>query len=193
LLAATSLLASPNARALDLDQLSAQLAAAQVVHGGFVQEKYLRGLPQPLRSEGHFVLERSHGLLWQLDTPIKQDYRIVPSGIDQRTSGGWRPIRQQIGLAQQSRLFIALLQGDRTALERDFSLTLQGSARAWQLELMPRAGLLKQIFTTIRIAGGQYVERIELQEAQGDGTVLRMTGSTGARLLSRQEESDFGF
>jgi len=186
------LLSCSLAHGFDLDQLSTQLAATPVVHGSFVQEKQLRGLPQPLRSTGRFVLDRSHGLLWLLETPIKQDYRIVQGGIDQRTGEGWSAIRQQAGLAQQSRLFIAILQGDRTALERDFSLELNGSTQAWQLALTPRSGLLKQIFSTIRIGGARYVERIELQELQGDATVLRLSGSTDALPLSPQEKNDLG-
>lgn len=192
-IALLGLVGSAPAHAFDLDQLSAQLASVPVVHGKFVQEKHLRGLPKPLSSEGRFVLERSRGLLWLMETPVKQDYRIVPDGIEQRTPEGWKPIRQQPGLAQQSRLFTAVLQGDRTALERDFVLTLgTASASAWQLDLVPKSPLLKQIFTSIRITGGQYVERIEMSETQGDSTVVRMTDSSGSQPVSPQERDDLG-
>jgi outer membrane lipoprotein-sorting protein len=180
------------ADALDLDQLSAQLAATPVVHGSFVQEKHLRGLPKPLLSEGRFVLERSRGLLWLMETPVKQAYRIVPDGIEQRTAEGWKAIRQQTGLAQQSRLFTAVLQGDRTALERDFTLTLGTPATGWQLNLEPKSALLKQIFTSIRITGAQFVERIEMSETQGDSTVVRMIGSNATQPVSDQEKADLG-
>jgi hypothetical protein len=182
----------PAAFALDLDQLAAQLASAPVVHGSFVQEKHLRGLPKPLQSEGRFVLERARGLLWLMETPVKQDYRIVPEGIEQRTPEGWKPIRQQAGLAQQSRLFTAVLQGDRTALDRDFTLTLGTPPSGWQLDLVPKSTLLRQIFSSIRITGAQFVERIEMQETQGDSTVVRMIGSTAAQPLASQEKDDLG-
>jgi len=187
-----SLLGSMPAHALDLDQLSAQLAASPVVHGNFVQEKYLRGLPKPLTSDGRFVLDRARGLLWLMQTPVRQDYRIVPAGIEQRTPEGWKPLRQQAGLAQQSRLFTAVLQGDRVALERDFVLTLGAPDTGWQLDLVPKSPLLKQIFTSIKITGAQFVERIEMRETQGDSTVVRMTGSSASQPLSPQEKDDLG-
>lgn len=61
------------ALAFDLQQLSDQLARPVVVQGNFVQEKHLRSLPQPLLSKGRFVLSREFGLLWLLETPLKQD------------------------------------------------------------------------------------------------------------------------
>ena len=190
--ACAGLLGSMPAHALDLDQLSAQLAASPVVHGNFVQEKYLRGLPKPLTSDGRFVLDRARGLLWLMQTPVRQDYRIVPAGIEQRTPEGWKPLRQQAGLAQQSRLFTAVLQGDRVALERDFVLTLGAPDTGWQLDLVPKSPLLKQIFTSIKITGAQFVERIEMRETQGDSTVVRMTGSSASQPLSPQEKDDLG-
>ena len=93
--------------------------------------------------------------------------------------------------AEQNRLFFAVLQGDSSGLQRDFELNLQGTAEHWQLQLNPRSLLLKQIFRRIDIAGGQYVERIELEESQGDSTVLRMPASSGATALSDTERSDF--
>lgn len=177
---------------LDLDQLAAQLSSVPLVHGKFVQEKHLRGLPKPLLSEGRFVLARARGLLWLMETPVKQDYRIVPNGIEQRTPDGWKAIRQQAGLAQQSRLFTAVLQGDRTALERDFTISLGKPATGWQLDLAPKSELLKQIFTRITITGAQYVERIEMNETQGDRTVVRMMSNSAAQPMSQQEKDDLG-
>ncbi|QEI07634.1 outer membrane lipoprotein carrier protein LolA [Pigmentiphaga aceris] len=188
----TALLGSLPAHALDLDQLAAQLSSVPLVHGKFVQEKHLRGLPKPLLSQGRFVLERAHGMLWLMETPVKQDYRIVPAGIEQRTPEGWKPIRQQAGMAQQSRLFTAVLQGDRSALERDFSLTLSTPASGWQLDLVPKSALLKQIFTSIKITGTKYVERIEMSETQGDSTVVRMVDSNASQPLTAQEKDDLG-
>ena len=65
------------AHAFDLQQLSDQLAKPDVIHGHFIQEKHLRALPQPLTSQGTFVLAKNHGLLWLLKTPLQQDYRIT--------------------------------------------------------------------------------------------------------------------
>jgi hypothetical protein len=181
----------PTAEAFDLDQLGAQLAKPAVVRGPFIQEKHLRALPQPLTSKGEFVLSRDLGLLWQLRSPLTQDYRIDASGIARRTPQGWQLQPGQDVAAQQSRLFLAVLQGDHGGLARDFALQLRGSAEAWQLTLVPHSRLLQQIFSRIRIDGGALVERIELVETQGDRTLMRMPQSRAGDALSEQERGAF--
>ena len=181
----------PTAEAFDLDQLGAQLAKPAVVRGPFIQEKHLRALPQPLTSKGEFILGRELGLLWQLRSPLTQDYRIDASGIARRTAQGWQPQPGQDVAAQQSRLFLAVLQGDHSGLARDFALQLSGSAEAWQLTLVPHSLLLKQIFSRIRIDGGALVQRIELVETQGDRTLMRMPDSQPGVALDEQERAAF--
>lgn len=179
------------AQAFGLDELSRQLGEPAVIKGAFIQEKHLRALPQPLVSKGEFVLARDHGLLWLLKTPLQQDYRLDAKGIARRDANGWQQLPGKSAGAEQNRLFFAVLQGDSSGLQRDFELSLQGSAEHWQLQLTPRSLLLKQVFTRIDIAGGRYVEQIHLLETQGDSTVLRMPASTQAAVLTNAERTDF--
>lgn len=179
------------AQAFDLQQLSEQLARPEVIHGQFIQEKHLRALPQPLTSKGHFVLAKKHGLLWLLQTPLQQDYRITTRGIARRDGNTWQMLPDKSAGAEQNRLFLAVLQGDSSGLQRDFELSLTGSAQQWKLTLTPRSALLKQVFNQINIDGGELVQRIELLETQGDSTVLRMQDSTSTRPLSEAEQHDF--
>jgi len=185
------LLLSFCAHAFDLQQLSDQLAKPSVIHGNFIQEKHLRALPQPLTSKGTFVLAKDHGLLWLLRTPLQQDYRINAQGISRRDANGWQPLPNKSAGAEQNRLFLAVLQGDSSGLQRDFELQLQGEANQWKLTLTPRSMLLKQVFTQINIDGGGLVQKIELLETQGDSTVLRMQDSTSSQPLSDAEQHDF--
>ncbi|NNJ18696.1 outer membrane lipoprotein carrier protein LolA [Pseudomonas putida CSV86] len=174
------------AHAFGLEDLRKQLSEPEVIKGPFIQEKHLRALPQPLVSTGQFVLARDHGLLWLLQSPLKQDYRLNASGIARRDAAGWQVIPTRTAGTEQNKLFFAVLQGDSSGLERDFELALQGDARAWQLRLTPRSLVLKQIFTGIEIHGGQFVDRIELLETQGDSTVLRMPSSTSTTLTDAE-------
>ena len=179
------------ANAFDLQQLSEQLAKPDVIHGQFIQEKHLRALPQPLISKGNFVLAKNHGLLWLLKTPLKQDYRISARGIARRDGNGWQLLPNKSAGAEQNRLFLAVLQGDSSGLQRDFELALSGDAQQWKLTLTPRSLLLKQVFNQINIDGGALVQTIELLETQGDSTVLRMQDSTADQPLSDAEQHDF--
>lgn len=189
--ALTLLVLSSWANAFDLQQLSEQLAKPDVIHGQFIQEKHLRALPQPLISKGSFVLAKNHGLLWLLKTPLQQDYRITANGIARRDSNGWQPLPNKSAGAEQNRLFLAVLQGDSSGLQRDFELALSGTAQQWQLTLTPRSMLLKQVFKQINIDGGALVQTIELLETQGDSTLLRMQDSTAEQPLSEAEQHDF--
>ena len=191
-LGALALLAvSSLANAFDLQQLSQQLAKPDVIHGQFVQEKHLRALPQPLISKGSFVLAKNHGLLWLLKTPLQQDYRISAKGIARRDGNGWQLLPNKSAGAEQNRLFLAVLQGDSSGLQRDFELALSGDAQRWKLTLTPRSLLLKQVFNQINIDGGELVQTIELLETQGDSTVLRMQDSSAGQPLSDAEQHDF--
>lgn len=191
LMALSLLLTSPLTLAFTLDDLQTQLSTPAVVTGPFIQEKHLRALPQPLQSKGRFVLARDHGLLWLLQTPLRQDYRITAKGIARRDPSGWQALPSASAATEQNRLFFAVLQGDSSGLQRDFDLNLTGEPQHWQLRLTPRSLLLKQVFTHIDISGGRFVERIELHETQGDRTLLRMPESSGAERLDDAERNDF--
>lgn len=178
------------ADSFDLAQLSSQLSKPEVVRGNFVQEKYLRALPQPLASSGSFVLARGRGLLWLLREPVQQDYRISSSGIAQRDADSWQQSDQQGPAARQNDLFLAVLRGDTEALQRDFELDLNGAPQAWVLTLKPRSTFLKQIFSAIVIQGSVTAERVELLEAQGDSTLLTLSSITVNDQLSPRELHD---
>lgn len=156
------------------ESLQAHLDNLGPASGSFVQEKHLRALPQPLTSSGRFELTEEKGLLWQLRSPVERDYRIDEHGIAQLTPQGWQEQPGRDAAAQQSRLFLALLRGDRQRLDQDFEISYQGSPDAWQVELIPRSALLRQVFARIWVEGGAQVDRIELFETQGDRTLLRL-------------------
>jgi hypothetical protein len=191
LLVLSLLLIAGNSHAFDLAQLSRQLNEPAVVRGNFIQEKYLRALPLPLTSRGTFVLARNRGLLWFLQEPLQQDYRISDSGITRRGPSGWQKADQQGPAGRQNDMFLAVLHGDIESLQRDFELELSGTVEAWQLMLTPRSLLLGQIFTAILIRGGATVERIELLETQGDSTALLLNDSQIDDQLSATELHDF--
>ena len=192
-LAATVLLMVANtamAQPFDLPQLAEQLSGPAVVRGDFIQEKHLRALPQPLTSRGQFVLARDHGLLWLLQQPIRQEYRITAQGIARRSEQGWQAVDPQGSSARQNQLFLAVLSGDTPALQRDFQLELSGEAKAWRLQLTPRGALLKQIFADIDIQGGETVTQIELHEAQGDRPLIHLLDSRIDDTLTAREQRD---
>ena len=82
----------------------------------------------PLSSRGQFVLSKQHGLLWKVQQPFAQTYRIDGQGVSLWSDKGWQSQPGQSVAARQSQLFLAVLQGNQRALEIDFNLQLQGTA-----------------------------------------------------------------
>ncbi|GGJ99050.1 outer membrane lipoprotein carrier protein LolA [Pseudomonas matsuisoli] len=179
------------AQALELTQLTERLREPAVIRGAFIQEKHLRALAKPLTSRGHYVLARDQGLLWALESPLQQVYRITPDGIERRTDDSWQPTQPNGASGRQNQLSLALLSADHARLSRDFELQLSGTDAEWQLVLTPKSTLLKQIFRAITLHGSSRVERIELDETQGDRTILRLIDGQPDSQLTAQERHDF--
>jgi len=182
------------AQAFELDDLRQQLQQAPVVRGQFVQQKILRGdAIVPLTSRGTFTLASGRGLLWHLHSPIAQELRITPDAMARRVSDThgerWQALPQQ--RHGENRLFLSVLSGDTTQLQKHFALHLNGDAQDWQLRLAPKSTVLRQIFTDILISGGAQVARIELNEAQGDATIVQLHDARPDTQLSDAEERAF--
>jgi hypothetical protein len=65
------------------------------------------------------------------------------------------------------------LTGNREAIEQRFAATVSGSAAHWSLELVPREARLRELVTTIRVAGRRAVlEEVTVTMADGDQSVM---------------------
>lgn len=185
LLMVSAALAATAAQAFSPADLAAQLQKPASVQGVFVQERHLRPPAKPLTTEGVFALKPKSGLYWQTDKPLSLRLRVNRQGIAQWDGKNrrWQPSPQG-GQAAQVKLFMAVLGGDVAALEQQFAAKLSGSAEKWQLDLQPKTAVMKQVFQSIRISGGRYVEQVELLEKQGDKTVMRFSGQRADAALS---------
>lgn len=177
------------ASSIELPELAGQLRATPLVRGDFEQEKRIPGLSRPLLSRGQFVLVPGQGLLWRLRSPLTLDYRITPRGMAGRQNGRWQPVASS-PLARDQQLFLALLSGDVERLGRDFQPQLSGNQAHWQLQLLPRSVLLRQLFRAIRLSGSDVVEEVQLDEVSGEQTRLRLVVIERGGVLSTEETSD---
>ena len=174
LAALTALCLAAAAHAFDSRELTVQLQAPKTVQGRFTQQKYLRTLTKPVTTSGRFALRPGHGLFWHLQNPFELRLRVRRDGISrQDASGAWKSNGSQSTQAAQVKLFMAVLGGDTAELQRHFTLKLSGSAGNWQLLLLPKTVVMKQVFENITISGDKLVRRIELKEKQGDRTVMQ--------------------
>ena len=168
-------LASPLLWAFSTAELAQTLQKPANVQGAFTQQRYLKSLSKPMTTNGQFVLIPKRGLLWHMQKPFENRLRVRADGIMQWNGKSWvatNPSKMN-GQSQQIRLFLDLLGGNTQGLEKQFDLQLSGSQQKWTLRLNPKTALMKQIFNHIEISGDSVVRRIELNEKQGDRTVMQ--------------------
>lgn len=158
--------------AISQQQLMTRLQQPQTIQGEFTQQRFLSAMNKPITTHGQFILLKNKGLLWQMRMPFVSDLRVTDKGIAQWNGAQWI-LNDGVGQAQQVSLFLGLLSGDMSALSEQFDIVLNGTAQDWRLSLIPSGLLMKRIFRRIEIRGADTVEGIELNEAQGDRTLIR--------------------
>lgn len=143
------------------------LKPGEILRGHFVQERFLAGFAQPLRSEGSFILVPGQGLIWRGETPFSVLTVITPAGMSQSLDG-----KETMRLSAAKAPFLARLHdvmtgamaGDWRALDGEFVLLHQND---W-VTLTPRRADLAQPIKAIRARVGRFVEEVEVQKPEGD-------------------------
>jgi hypothetical protein len=162
------------------------LASANAVRGKFSQQRFLAELAQPLASSGSFLFARNLGIDWHTKQPFDSQLVLSERGILQRDEGG-QSLRldaaEQPGLAVVSRILLALFALDFATLSRDFELFGEPRGAGWTLGLKPRAQALRGVFKLAVVSGGSVVERVFIEDGNGDRSLIELHevlyGSTG--------------
>jgi hypothetical protein len=155
------------------------LENAKVVRGKFVQRRYLTDLTQPLESSGTFLFARDAGIEWHTLQPFDSQFLLTESGIAQRDEGGVTlriQASEQPALTVVSRVFFALFALDLKALSHDFELFGEPRGTGWALGLKPRAQAMASVFRQAVVTGGATVERVALEDGNGDRSEIVLQG-----------------
>lgn len=171
--------------------VQARLAQAPVLRGDFVQEKQVAGFRRPLRSSGRFLLVRGQGLAWDTREPFAGETVLAQGRLYTRDLDGRRRLlldgAASPGAAAATALLLALLGGDLEALAADFELQERVDDAGWQLLLSPRPGPMQSAFTRLRLAGDRHVREVEVEEANGDRTLITFAAIEEAQAPTADE------
>lgn len=174
-----ALLVSPFVSALTLEDLQQRFTGQPVVRAHFDQTRTIKDLPQPLRSQGQMLIARDQGLLWDQTAPFPMQLLLDDKRMVQTING--QPPQSITAdnnpqMFQFNHLLRALFRADRKVLEQNFRVdfTDAGEGR-WSLRLTPITTPLDKIFATIDLAGNAYLERITLNDKQGDRTDITLS------------------
>jgi outer membrane lipoprotein-sorting protein len=171
-----------------LERIAAGLSHSAVLHAEFIQTKTVAALTRPIVTSGRFVYARQQGVSWKIERPYRATYLLTDTGVTELDASG-APVRsadQGPALQHVSRIFRALLEPDFKTLEQYFVPTASGDASRWELTLAPR-GPLRQVFKSVRVRGGRFVEALTLDESNGDKMEIRFLAMREAVALEADE------
>lgn len=164
---------------LSLPELMQMLGQKKSGTASFVEKKYIAMLKQPLESSGELAFTAPDRLEKRTLKPKPESMLLQGNTLQLERSDG-RKLNVALSDRPELAAFVesirATLAGDRSALERFYALTLNGSAEQWQLELVPSQPRMLKVISRIRIAGQRaQVRSIEFQQADGDRSEMTIT------------------
>jgi outer membrane lipoprotein-sorting protein len=159
----------------DIDQLMRDLAQTRSGRASFVEKKSIAMLDKPVESSGELFYSAPDRLEKRTLKP-KAESMILDQGtlVIER---GRQKNRLQLQDYPELAAFIdsirGTLAGDRKALERNYRLSLDGTAEHWTLQLLPVDEKMQAVVKRIRIAGVRdEVRSIEIVQADGDSSLM---------------------
>jgi outer membrane lipoprotein-sorting protein len=159
----------------NIDQLMHVLAQTRSDHASFVETKTIAMLDKPLKSSGELLYIAPDHLEKRTLKPKPESMTV--DGDTLLIERGHQKHRLQLQDYPELAAFIdsirGTLAGERTALERNYRLSLDGKAEDWTLQLLPVAKKMQRVVKRIRISGVENtVRRIEITQTDGDSSLM---------------------
>ncbi len=159
----------------DIEQLMQSLAQTRVGHAHFIEKKFIALLDKPVESSGELFYNAPDRLEKRTLKP-KPESMLLDQGalLIERGRQKYRlPLQDYPELAVFIESIRGTLAGDRTALERNYQLTLGGNIDQWTLRLVPLDEKMRAVVQSIRIAGVRdAIRRIEIFQTDGDRSLM---------------------
>lgn len=159
----------------DIDQLMRGLAQTRSGQASFVEKKSIAMLDKPVESSGELFYSAPDHLEKRTLKPKAESMTVDIGTL--AIERGSKKYRLQLQDYPEVAVFIdsirGTLAGDRKALERNYRLSLEGTAERWALQLFPSDEKMQAVVKRIRIAGVRDVVRsIEITQADGDSSLM---------------------
>lgn len=159
----------------DIDQLMQGLARIRTSQANFVEKKTIAMLDRPVESSGELFYKAPDHLEKRTLKPKPES--MIVDGDSLIIEKGHKKYRLQLADYPELAAFIdsirGTLAGDRKALERNYRLSLDGTAERWILQLVPTDAKMQAVVQRIRIAGElDTVRSIEINQSDGDSSKM---------------------
>lgn len=163
------------AQAFDLGDLMKTLGRHGAVQASFEEQRFVKGLEQPLVSTGTLAYEPPDRFTRHTLAPRAETLAIAGNRLVLSRDGRTRTLA--VDSAPEAVLAIealrGTLQGDAAALQRVFSATVWGDAAHWTLVLRPLDGQPAGNLAEVRVGGQESgLREVRTLYADGSRTVL---------------------
>ena len=170
-------LSGPARAAFDLDRLMAELATHKGGQARFVEKRYLAVLDKPLVASGEMTFTPPDYLEKRTLSPKPETVVLNKDMLSLERDK--RKLSINLSRQPEAQAFIdsirGTLNGNRSALERNYALYLSGSLDKWVLTLLPSDQKIASLVHKITVSGrGNQVYTIEYLQADGDRSVLNI-------------------
>ena len=159
----------------NIDRLMHGLAQTRSDHASFTEKKYIAMLEEPVESSGELFYTAPDHLEKRTLKPkpevmvLDHDSLVIERGHKKYHL----QLQDYPELAAFIDSILGTLAGDRMALERNYLLSLEGTADSWALQLLPVDEKMQAVVKRIRIAGVGYdVHSIEIIQADNDSSIM---------------------
>lgn len=176
-------------------KIQSMLARPDVLCGRFDQSKQLAGMKKPLLSNGRFCVVKGKGVLWRTLKPFPNTLRLTRDEIvhlqGDRVAMRMDARNEPVVRTINSVLF-SLLGGDLAQLDKLFEVDGTADKDSWQVALKAREPALAKAIGAVKLEGGAYVKRIEMNEASGDNTSIVFSAmQAGEAVMTPEEAAQF--
>jgi len=159
-----------------LEALMTELGRVQHSKARFVERKYLKILTKPLELTGTLEYRAPDRLERHTLTPKPESFVVEGDRVVLENAQGRRRTLQ---LQDNTVLWAfvesirSTLKGDAGMLNRFYAVVLDGNLEKWHLSLTPKQSRMRSFISLIQIGGsGSKVESVEIQETQGDRSLM---------------------
>ncbi len=175
LLAASLWASSVPAWAFDLPALVALLAQRRNTEARFVEERFISGLDQPLRSSGTLSFQAPDRFSRQTLEPRPEAMSVAGNTVTLTRAGRTRQMTLD-AVPEATALLETLrgtLNGDLALLQKFYAARVEGNASRWRLTLTPLAQRLGTQVRQLDIEGQEAdLKTVEVLLAGGDRSVM---------------------
>lgn len=165
------------AQAVTLDDLQQRFSQVPVLRAEFAQQRTISGMAQPLNSGGNLLIAQKQGLWWQQEKPFPLRLLLTETRMVQIMAGQQPQVvtaSNNPQMFQFNSLLSALFHADRHVLEENFTLDFMDKGQGvWTLVLVPKTSPLNRLFRRITLNGETFLNKIDIDDMQGDATHIR--------------------